>query len=378
MKKILFLAQLIPNKMGTMEEFVLLLSQELKKRGHKCHLGFAAMPPDNIKQLFHTTDAIIHITNVSEKTLIKKLKVAYNLFKIIKDNDIDVVHTNFFGLTAIPMLGIYLGRAKIVFTDHSSGKTYAKPWLRNNLAKALHFFIKLRTFKYIAVSNFVKKRMKETHYVNEEQCITIYNGINIERFKRTNKIDSRLVTEGNKNQHTLLAVASHIPEKGLQILIKAISLLKEKSADVHINAMFVGDGWYSMELEKLVLERNVSKEIQFLGRRSDVHTLIEKADIVVVPSLWDEAFGLIVAEAMASGTPVIASRIGGIPELIENDVSGYLFEPGNAEELALKIINLLNDRQKQIELSAAALEKVKMQFDIYDQIKAIIKIYESA
>jgi glycosyltransferase involved in cell wall biosynthesis len=109
-----------------------------------------------------------------------------------------------------------------------------------------------------------------------------------------------------------------------------------------------------------------------------VHTLIGKADIVVVPSLWEEAFGLIVAESMASGTPVIASRIGGIPELIENDVSGHLFEPGNAEELAFKIVKLLSDKQKQAAMSEAAQEKVVRQFDIFDQIKAIVEIYESA
>ena len=364
--------------MGTMEEFILLLSQELKEKGYECHLGFAAMPPDNIKELFYKTDAVIHVTNISENTLIKKLKVAYTLFKIIRSNNIDLVHTNFFGLTAIPMIGIYLSRAKIVFTDHSSGKAEKKSWFRDRLAKTLHFFIKLRTFKYIAVSNFVRKRMRETHYVNKAQCITIYNGINIERFKKTNKLDSGQIHENNESQHTLLAVASHIPEKGLQILIKAISLLKENNPKVSINAMFVGDGWYSMELEKIALENNLSKEIQFLGRRSDVHTLIEKADIVVVPSLWDEAFGLIVAEAMASGTPVIASSIGGIPELIENDTSGYLFEPGNAEELAHKIMSLLNDRKKQMKFSIAAREKAQKQFNISDQISAIIEIYESA
>jgi len=378
LKKILFLAQLVPNKMGTMEEFILLLSQELKKRGHVCHLGFASMPPDNIKQLFYSAHAVVHTTNVEGESLIKKLKAAYNIYKVIKENDIDIVHTNFFGLTNIAMVGIYLSRAKIVFTDHSSGKAISKPWIRNSLAKTLHFFIKIRTFKYIAVSNFVRNRMKETHFVNDEQCITIYNGINIERFKGAHPVDSGEALKNNKNQHTILAVASHIPEKGLQDLIKAISILKAKNAGAHISAMFVGDGWYAAELEKLTLEHGLAKEIQFLGRRSDVHTLIGKADIVVVPSLWEEAFGLIVAESMASGTPVIASRIGGIPELIENDVSGHLFEPGNAEELAFKIVKLLSDKQKQAAMSEAAQEKVVRQFDIFDQIKAIVEIYESA
>lgn len=364
--------------MGTMEEFILLLSRELKDRGHKCHLGFAAMPPDDIKKCFSEAQATIHLTNMAQVKFIEKLKTAYNLFRIIKDNDINVVHTNFFGLTAIPMIGIYLSKAKIIFTDHSSGKTYSKTWLRKNLAKALHFFIKLRTLKYIAVSDFVHQRMKETHYVNDKQCVTIYNGINIDRFNKTSSPDSIKLNKSIENHYTLLAVASHIPEKGLQILIKAIALLKEKKTDIQINAMLVGDGWYSNELEKLAREQNLTKEIQFLGRRSDVHTLIQNADVVVVPSLWEEAFGLIIAESMASGTPVIASRIGGIPELIENDVSGYLFEPGNVEELALKILNLLNDQQKQIKFSTAALEKAQMQFDISDQIKAITEIYESA
>lgn len=377
MKKVLFLAQLIPNKMGSMEEFIVLLSQKLRERGHICHLGFAAMPPDDIKQLFHTAGAIIHTTNVGGKSLIEKLKVSYHIFKVIRENEIDVVHTNFFGLTAIPMIGIYLSKASIVFTDHSSGVTYSKSWLRNALAKALHYFIKLRTFKYIAVSNFVRERMKATHYVDEKQCVTIYNGVNTERFKKNYTSDSKEMNERLNDNQTLLAVASHIPEKGLQILIKAIALLKERHSNIQINAMFVGDGWYSNELEKLALEHNLSQEIQFLGRRSDVHTLIEKADVVVVPSLWEEAFGLIVAEAMASGTPVIASRIGGIPELIENEVSGYLFEPGNSEELAFKIIDLLADKHKQKQFSEAALQNVKSKFDIANQISSVIKIYES-
>ncbi|GAB3317531.1 hypothetical protein GCM10027299_08930 [Larkinella ripae] len=119
-------------------------------------------------------------------------------------------------------------------------------------------------------------------------------------------------------------------EKGIEHLLKAHSLL---GSSVHLK--IIGEGPLSPEVIKYAEKNNV----EYLGKLSllDTYDVIGKARILVIPSLWHEPFGRVVIEAYAKGTAVIGSRMGGIPELIKDGVTGYTYEGGNAEDLADKI-----------------------------------------
>ena len=379
--RILYLANLNPNKFGSMEEHALFLSRELKRRGHECYLGFVSEPDPEISRMFKEAGALILTVYCGNTPLVgsrSSLQISEMLAlrRMVVRNRIDLVHINFMGLTNPAFLGVYLTRAKIVFTEHASGLPLQRGPLKLLLSRCIHAVIARRVSKYIGVSNYVRDRFRLTHHVSGDKTVTIYNGVNLERFYPRDKGEARKELGLPLGRPIICSVAMLIQEKGIQNLIKATSLLVHEHALQDMLVLVVGEGYYHNELQKLAAELSVSGHIRFLGRRSDVQTIIAASDVVVVPSLWQEAFGLIIAEAMASGRPVVASRLGGIPELVESGISGFLVEPGNVNELAEVVYDLIMHQAKLQTLADMALINAQQLFDISVQSKILVDVFE--
>ena len=118
------------------------------------------------------------------------------------------------------------------------------------------------------------------------------------------------------------------PEKGVETLLNALS----ETEGVYLK--IAGEGSEEDKLKKMVKEKNLSSQVEFLGYKDkeDLNNLIRNARAVIFPSVWEEVFGYAILESLALGKPVIASRVGAIPELIRDGQNGYLFEPGNSRE----------------------------------------------
>ena len=112
------------------------------------------------------------------------------------------------------------------------------------------------------------------------------------------------------------------------------------------------------EMEERVKELALSPSVRFLGFRSDIARVTSTYDVAVIPSIWDELFGWTVIEAMACGKPVIASRSGGIPEIITDGKTGILVEPGDSEALAHAVLRVCADPELRRSLSVAATRRV--------------------
>lgn len=152
------------------------------------------------------------------------------------------------------------------------------------------------------------------------------------------------------------------PTKGQDVLIRALpAILRELD---HVEVVFAGGGSQQTALEKQAAELGVSGWVQFVGavERNRLLRAMAEASVVVVPSR-SEAFGLVNIEAMAMGTPVVASRTGGIPEIVRDGVDGLLFEPGNAEELARCVVRLLKDDRLRNEMGHNARQRFLEQFE---------------
>jgi glycosyltransferase involved in cell wall biosynthesis len=369
---VLFLANLNPNKFGSLEEHALLLSRELSRRGHVCYLGFIAEPEPAMKREFE--DAGARFVNVYCGDTFKFSEMI-SLYRIIRENKIDLVHINFVGLTNPFLWGIYLTGVKIVFTEHASGVALARGPLKHAVSMALHYLLSSRISKYIAVSNYVRHRLRQTHHVSGQKTVTIYNGVNLQRFKPQDSVDARRELGFPLDRKIICSVAMLIPEKGIQHLVRAAALLVHKHHIDDIMVILVGEGHYREVLEQLVDEMQLSNHVLFLGRRSDVQTIITAADIVVVPSIWEEAFGLIIAEAMACARPVVASNIGGIPELVDDWITGKLVRPGDSEELAQAIHSLYINQTDRDCMGRAGLSKAEVMFNLARQVEKLIGIY---
>ncbi|MFH1049243.1 MAG: glycosyltransferase family 4 protein [Patescibacteria group bacterium] len=179
-------------------------------------------------------------------------------------------------------------------------------------------------------------------------------------------------TEKIKNQY-IFSLRRLDPSKGINILIKAFNLIKNTFPKLHL--VIAGEGTEEKKLKKLVSDYLLNDRVIFLGTISFKRgiSLLKGAELTVVPSL-SEGGGLVNLEAQAAGCPIIASRVGGIPEYLKEGKSGLLFEPGNFRELADKISLLLLDRKLKNKLINGGLKHVLL-FDWNVLVPKYISLY---
>jgi glycosyltransferase involved in cell wall biosynthesis len=160
----------------------------------------------------------------------------------------------------------------------------------------------------------------------------------------------------------VLFVGRFIEEKGVLDLLQAFAQVKEQLGEVR--CLFVGDGVLRAEMDTVAIDLKIEQAVHFVGWQPghEIASWMAAADVLVVPSkpvgTWQEAQGLVVVEAMAVGTPVIASRIGGIPDMVEDGVTGRLFAPGDSDGLADMLVDLFMNPVESEHMAKAARYRV--------------------
>ncbi len=378
---ILVLSEIHPNKLGSMEEFCLFLARELFRRGHRCFFGFTGEPDPVVRKMLEEAGAIIAdelvVSDSAQKGgLAKRSGGILQLYKFIKKKRIDLIHLTFYSVTNPYLVGAYFSSTKIVFTEKMSLGVPQRGSVKQLFSKIIHGFLTRRISRYTGITDFIRNRMEISHHVFPPQSLTIYNGVNLNRFVDSDRAAARLRLDIPADSKIVLAVAALIPEKGLQFLIEAVDILVHEYEMSDFCAVLVGEGNYRRELEQKVADLGLGGQISFMGMRSDVADFIAAADLVTVPSIWQEAFGFIVAEAMASARPVIASRVGGIPELIDDGVTGLLVEPGDSRALAAGMAAILSDTDFARRLADKALQKCRNQFNLAEIVIEYVNLFE--
>jgi glycosyltransferase involved in cell wall biosynthesis len=158
---------------------------------------------------------------------------------------------------------------------------------------------------------------------------------------------------------TLLFVGRLDPQKGPFVLMAAVRELCPRHAD--LQALIVGDGPLRNTLQAWVAKENLASRVHFAGRRNDVPSLLRAADLFVLPSLW-EGLPNVVLEAMAAGTPIVASRVEGISDLLVDDRTGLIVPPNSAGDLAEAIDRLLADQEHARKMGYSAQHFVRERF----------------
>lgn len=224
-----------------------------------------------------------------------------------------------------------------------------KPCLSPPIFCRLRYKIYSRLFKpdkVIGVSNFVLDKHREYGFFENSKNFVLHNCLE----KIGNNIDKRL-----KSDRVNILYTGQLTElKGAHILIEAFK--KIKNAKLRLN--IIGDGKHRQYLEKI---SQGDKRIKFYGKISNEKTVLfyRKAAVCVVPSIGYDSFPTVILESFMAGTPVVASRIGGIPELIKSNYNGFLFEPGDVDSLKEILQNLIDNPTQLKRLSRNAFESAK-------------------
>jgi glycosyltransferase involved in cell wall biosynthesis len=190
--------------------------------------------------------------------------------------------------------------------------------------------------------------------INEMRTKRIYvvpNGVELDGIE---KIAPAMINRENM----IMFIGSLVEVKGAHILIEALGIVKRKTPDIYL--LIAGSGPQETRLKELVLDLGLDDNVSFLGfiRGDEKFSYMKAAKILVFPSFW-EALPIAVLEGMACGKAVVASDVGGIPFLIEDGINGYLVEPGNAQNLAEKIILLLENDETLMNMGKENLNKVQ-------------------
>lgn len=183
-----------------------------------------------------------------------------------------------------------------------------------------------------------------------------------------------LATEAGQK---LLYVGRLAAGKGLPMLFESLVALKSSHPNCRLTV--VGDGPDRGNLEALVDELALRDRVTFVGyqSQSDVRKYLRQVDIFILPS-FSEGVPVVLMEAMAAGVPVIATRVGGIGELVDEGVNGYLAIPGDSQSLTQHLDTLLSDPQRRAEFGANGREKVAQEFNIYDEVERLYKVLKAA
>jgi len=196
---------------------------------------------------------------------------------------------------------------------------------------------------------------------------TIPNGVDCAVFSRGNG-------EPSKPIRRVVTVANLRAEKGHDTLIDAAATLVGLHPDLEFQ--IVGGGPLRAALEREVTVRGLGARVRFLGERDDVPALLASSDLFVLPSR-SEACPNGVLEAMAVGLPIVASRVGGIPELIDSGVTGVLIEPDTPELLVEAVLDLVNRPKHAWELGRAAREKAESRFSLERMVSSFERLYRA-
>ena len=224
----------------------------------------------------------------------------------------------------------------------------------------------------IAVSRSIERKIADEHRTGAPVRL-IYNGVDLQRYDHQGPVTLSEEYGLEPGSRVVGVVARLEPEKGHQTLIEAWPHVLREVPDAYL--LIVGEGSRREFLEEWAAAHKVAHRVLFTGRRDDIPAVTAALDVAVLPS-WREAQGLSILEAMALSRPVVASDVGGIPEMIEDGVTGLLVEHDNPVALAAAIVRLLKDRSYAAAIARAGHDLVHERFCIELMVKAIEQIYD--
>jgi glycosyltransferase involved in cell wall biosynthesis len=231
------------------------------------------------------------------------------------------------------------------------------------------------TGKIIALTNSEKEDYLKFRIAEEDRFVVIFSGVKLNKFKESlfsEKQNFKKELGIPENSPIVGTVGRLVPVKGPESLIKAAKYMLSKYPDTFF--IFTGDGYLKQDLENKAFKMGIKENIIFLGWRDDAAKIISAYDVFVLPSL-NEGMGRVLVEAMALGKPIVASNIGGIPDLVTHGKNGFLVPPKNPKELAKYIQILLEDKEKREKMGLAGKE-MALNFSAENMVEKIEELYE--
>jgi L-malate glycosyltransferase len=366
-----------PIRIGGTETFARELSSQLQLRGWDSVLCFLSEPPDDVRAFLELPNVTIEVL---EDSIDLNWKAARGLARILRRYRPELLHLHFTGFLGVfPWVGKLCLVKKVFFTDQTSRPEGYVPRRAPIWKRIFVRIINLPLTRITCVSDYGYRCMTTLGLLPNDRFEMIYNSVDLSRVEpcaaRAAEFKARFSIPEERT--VVVQVSWIIPEKGIADLLKAAQIAISKNPAVHV--VFVGEGAQRDQYTKDAEAMGIGDHITWTGLLKDPfgEGVYDAADILCQVSRWEEVFGWVIAEGMAYGKPVVGTRVGGIPEVVADQESGFIVDRGDAAAIADRILTLAKDPELRNRMGKTGAERVKNLFDLRPNVTRLIDLYTS-
>lgn len=353
--------QVVPElDLGGVETGTVDMALSLAKLGHKSVVASSGGELAGTLQKAAVTHYSLDVRTKSPILMLRNIRVLYN---IIKKEKIDLVHAR----SRVPAWPAFfaarLARVPFITTCHGY------------YSRHLFSFVMGWGKLVIVPSNVIGRRQIKDFGVPFNRVRYIPRSVDIEKFK------FKSPREKDRLEPIVGIIGRISPIKGHIYFLRAMAKVARHIP--HIKIWIIGDAGrgkeaYKEEIDVFIKRLGLSANVEFLGKQRDIPHILNQLNLIVVPTVGEEAFGRVIIEAQAAGVPVVASRVGGIVDIIEDGVNGLLVPPRDPQAVADKAVQILRDTNLAVALAASGRKSVEDKFTLTQMVGATIKVYEEA
>lgn len=313
-----------------------------------------------VKQL-EASGSVHYSLPVHKKSIFSAYRMIKEVRRIIRREKADIVHARSRVPAWIAFWACRKTNASFITTCHG--------YYKSRLFSQVMGWAKL----VIVPSQVIGRHMIEKYHVPGQNIRTIPRSVDLSRFER-------IVRKRNANAPFIISMVGRITAlKGHRYFIQSIAQVIRSHP--YINVRIIGDSpkgkeSYRNELEVLVKRLGLEKHIEFLGNRDDIPDLLAQSDLLVLSTITQEAFGRVILEAQAMGTPVIATKVGGVVDIIDHDQNGLLVMPKDVDGMAKAITRMITHPELSVKFADAARQKIEEKFTLEHMASQTLSVYE--
>ncbi len=346
------------------EQQMAYLAEGLRSRGHRVVI-VAQRDGEAAKRLGSAGFDVEERRMRGEADVIAIAKLARLLRRIRPD----VVHCHTSHAHALGRIAArFGGRPALVVSRRVDFSIYRRSFFRLNGIK-----YRKGVDRIVAVSDAVKNVLVRDG-LEPSRITVVRDAIDVDRIRHAPPVDVRARVGLGSRARIILAVGALVGHKGHRYLVDAIPALVAAAPEAHV--VIAGEGELRPDLERLAIRLGIAGRLLMPGYIESVAGWFPAADVFVMPSL-EEGLGSSVLDAMAAGTPIVATTAGGIPEVVRDGVDGLLVPPADPPALARAIAELLRDRYKAYDLAAAAAKRVETDFPVARMVEETLAVYRA-
>jgi glycosyltransferase involved in cell wall biosynthesis len=350
-----------PKKRGSLEEQLLALARRLHSDGTRLTCVFTRAPLPWLHEAFVEAGMEVRVLDLA-----RPLAAALTLGRWLRAARPRLVHFHFLRAYSPLVAAARASGARVVVHDHVTLTRATDSVAREAVKRVRSAALNPLCDRRVAVSQFVAASVIDVERVARDHVEVIENGIHLERFAGAD--GRRVRAELDVGARPLIVCVSRLdPVKGVDTAIRALPLVGRGAL-----LAVVGDGPRRDEYQALARALGIGGDVRFLGLRDDVEEILAAGDVAVVPSHWEEAFGLAVAEGMAAGRPVIVSASGAMPSLVGD--TGLVVPKRDPAALAGAITRLVDDPLLAARLGRAAAARAS-RFAMGRFVESLVDLY---